>query len=104
MGFMGLGNWVEVDGAADLHHSLEDRINKLVARELKDPGNSYNPPGFVNVLLILEESPALADFINEKLLMQLGRRIRHFDYSDYRDELKSDIKRLKRFWAKRFPF
>lgn len=54
MGFMGLSSYVESDGASDLVYSILKEIGDRCLNELKDVGNCYNTPGYVNVALYAE--------------------------------------------------
>jgi hypothetical protein len=102
MGFMGLKHWGEVDGAADLHADIEKSVSKVILKGLKDPGNAYNPPGIINIALILEEAPGLAKFIPDELLNKIEHSLLRYDYSDWNKDLKVDIKRIKSAFKKNF--
>ena len=96
MGFMGIGHWVDSDGAADFRATLLETIEKhssarpaiqktfvqrVIAKELKDFANEYNTPGFLNIALCLEvegedkgwDDPGLPVFSNLMTLAQLRK-------------------------------
>lgn len=67
MGYMGLSHWGESDNASGFRYTLQEcfkknkekkllkaAVRKLVMKELKDEGNSYNTSGPVNIALVME--------------------------------------------------
>lgn len=92
MGFSGLYSWGESDGAADFRYNLVEAINKSFKKELKNNGNRYNTPGWVNALLLFKEYPNLISFLEKKVLDEIDASIeidsgysRHPDQSLVRD-------------------
>jgi len=75
MGFMGIQNWVQSDGAADFQYRLEGNIATIFRQEMKDEANCYNTPGWVNILLILKSYPSLIHFMDDKTKKQISARI-----------------------------
>lgn len=75
MGFMGIQNWVESDGAADFRSRLEGLIENAFNQELKDEANQYNTPGWLNILLILKSYPSLIHFMSDKTARKVAERI-----------------------------
>lgn len=42
------------DAASDFAHNVADAVAAVCQKELKDKGNRYNSPGFINVALLIE--------------------------------------------------
>jgi len=102
MGFMGLKHWVEVDGASDLHSEIGNHLNKLVTKHLKDPGNDYNPPGFVNVALIVKDSPDLKWFFSDKLINKISKAFANYDEHNFSGDTRREFVSLRNFWRRTF--
>ncbi len=55
MGYMGLESVGLSDNASDLAYSVFGAMTKKLAKGLKEKGNEYNTPGFVNIALFVEQ-------------------------------------------------
>jgi hypothetical protein len=90
MGYMGLDTWQDVDDAADLLYVLKRTTKScsIIAKALKEVGSEFNPPGCVNVALLLESKQISPNEIGKKNLLVLIDKLmnlveqRHDDYHD----------------------
>lgn len=90
MGYMGLENWVDSDTASDFVFVLFKEMAKLCEKELKDPGNSCNTSGLVNVALFHEDfihpiRKRIAATCNDKFLDMLNKTA---------EQMKQEIARI----------
>jgi hypothetical protein len=104
MGFMGLASFYEVDGASDFAHSISSCVEDLIKKELKYEGNEYNPPGVINVLLVLEEYPSLFDLIETSSLRDAIEKKIEFEarlWESADPELRKGVERLRKFFKRK---
>lgn len=112
---MGLNGWEESDNAAAFDITLEEVLNKLITKELKDQSNSYNTCGAVNIALLIEDGRlSVAQFNKQnrlKLIELLKEQIlgvsdksewddeenRKMHLNAYKRMLKNVEKQFKRF-------
>jgi hypothetical protein len=80
MGYMGLSNWIQSDGAADFRYTLQEVFKKnlkkgqkaltkavrdLICKEIKDKGNCYNTDGGINIALVMEDEGSPAESFDD---------------------------------------
>lgn len=112
---MGLNSWGESDNAADFDFTIGDVLNKLITKELKDQGNSYNTCGAVNIALLIESGRlSVAQFskqnrlnlieLLEELILEASDKSewedeenRKMHLNAYKRMLKSVEKQFKKF-------
>ena len=75
MGFMGIKNYTESDGAANFQYKLYRDINRQFRLELKNEANEYNTPGWLNALLIFKTFPSFIHFAETSVIEQIKKRI-----------------------------
>jgi len=98
MGFMGLKSVYEVDGASDLLSVISGFVQEKVEAALYDKGNEYNPPGIINILLIVKEHPGVTSFLSEDLIERIDYYIEKHVRTDEWPALERQVKSLVTHW------
>lgn len=75
MGFMGLNNFRESDNASDFHAAIRLKIRSEVRKELENQGNTYNTPGWLNILLVLKEYPDMVKFLDGQTVRTIDNEV-----------------------------
>ncbi len=91
------------DSASDLASEAAGAMAKVLKKGMKDKGNEYNTPGYVNVAMILGNLPDM--FKSNEELREIGQEAlkmmneKKEGWVDFRAEYAHVIKKLEKFLA-----
>lgn len=107
MGYSGLDNWVQSDGAADLRSKIEKKRpgEGFYKKVMAEDNGPYNTPGCVNIALLLEDGFIKTKEVGQKNMAALCERLLYLLEDAYDDELHREAySRMLRFIVSKAKF